>query len=155
MVVWWTDDLKGCPMCIQKGLGLLTYPKSITQFLRQRSNDVTVECLRVFKDNEGTRYRDIQICANQRIQWCARTIIPATTYMNLKKYFNWYGDRPLGDFLFTSKNVYRSTINLTYVNQFPDWVKERIPYQPGGFVRHSTWILDNAYPLIISEYFSI
>jgi hypothetical protein len=41
------------------------------------------------------------------------------------------------------------------MNKFPDWVKERIPQQQGGFVRHSTWILDKDFPLTISEYFAL
>jgi chorismate-pyruvate lyase len=155
MAVWLDDDLMGCPMCIRDGLALLTHPQSITQYLRQRKNDVTVECFRVLVDAEGTRYRDIQICANGRIQWCARTLIPSNTYAQLKKYFDWNGDRPLGDFIFTSTNVYRSTIHLTFMNKFPDWVRERIPQQQGGFVRHSTWILDKDFPLTISEYFAL
>ncbi len=153
--MWKDNDLMGCAMSTRDGLGLLTHTQSITEYLRQRANDVTVECLRVLKDGDGTRYRDIQICANGRIQWCARTLIPSYTYVQLKKYFDWNGNRPLGDFLFTSNNVYRSTIHLTYMNKFPDWVRELIPHQQGGFVRHSTWVLDINLPLTIQEYFAL
>lgn len=151
----WMPSTKGCPMCIHDKLGLLTHTQSITQYLRQQYTHVTVECLKVWVDVDQVLHRDIQIHANGKIQWCARTDIPPQTQQELKKHFDWQGDKPLGDFLFTSPHVLRKKIQLKYENQFPVWVRRLMPYEIGGFVRTSIWVLNSAHSFTITEYFSI
>lgn len=148
------SDLHGCPMCIRDKLELLMHTQSITQYLRQRYQNVTIECLKVWIDDEYVLHRDIQISVNGHIQWCARTDIPYLTQQQLKQHFDWKGDKPLGDFLFSSPNVMRKTIQLTFNYHFPNWVIDMMKHQECGFMRISNWLLEDNYPFTITEYFA-
>jgi len=86
--------------------------------------------------------REVQLCIRNTAQVLARSVIPRSTLSGAERQLLVLNNKPLGEFLFSHKNMSRSRIEVKkgQVNNQPVWA------------RRSIFKL-NDKPLLVSEYF--
>ena len=139
------------PLALRDKLSFIFYDASVTGLLRKKYQYVHLECLNYKKASKThSGHRDVAIFANHQIQWTARTEFLAATQNYMKHVFHLEAHHSIGDFLFVSPKVKRHALNLTITSSISvPFHSERVWF----WMRKSTWLLADIYPITIFEYF--
>lgn len=140
------------PLVIRDLLSFLFYPFSLTKRSRQKHSKFSVECLHFQMDEK--LLRDVKILADNKIQMLARTECSKETYEKIAHEFVFSGIKPIGDFLFNSKKMFRTQIEVQILaglelNWFAQYEQRKRIY----WYRCSVWMYDNQAPLYLMEVF--
>jgi chorismate--pyruvate lyase len=91
---------------------------------------------------EQVYIREVALCIGNKPYVFARSVIPRSTLTGIERQLLWLREKPLGEFLFTHKNMSRGAIEVKQgeVNTRTSWA------------RRSIFTVNNK-PLLVSEYF--